>query len=207
LQAEFDDVASVPDLSQVRLSFRENAIFIGTYSAEKLGVMNEETSKILHSLSALESCHFEAYLPPDKRRGLVTRELKVDKCLYLPVDIIIYGSKAIRSSVSQLLSSEKIYLQHPCHQKPDSEYDNPHFLDLTKLFAGSGRSNTSRSGTHTSLVSATTSVGISMSEVDEDVSTQNRLCSKLTNVFRSLTRFKSLKRLEADARVITPLLS
>jgi SWI/SNF-related matrix-associated actin-dependent regulator of chromatin subfamily A3 len=51
----------------------------------------------------------------------------------MQVDINIYGPATVREQVSQSLSSDRLYLQHPKYRDPDFEYNNPHMLDYEKL--------------------------------------------------------------------------
>jgi SWI/SNF-related matrix-associated actin-dependent regulator of chromatin subfamily A3 len=122
----------------------------------------------------------------------------------MPVDIVIYGSPEIRKGVGRLLSAARIYLQHPCHQDPNTEYDNPHFLNLTDLSTMSTLPH-STSGSQTPLDTSETASTL-FGESSEDRTIEETLQSKLSKVFNSLTRYKTLKRLEADIKITTPLL-
>ncbi|KPA38492.1 helicase transcription factor protein [Fusarium langsethiae] len=47
------------------------------------------------------------------------------------VDINIYGPRSAATSVGEILSNGKLWLQRSIHGKDGTEYDNPHFLSIT----------------------------------------------------------------------------
>lgn len=202
-RADNDDTSSIPTASQLKLLFKATAVFVGFSASEPIAVMNEETARVLRDLSIMKSCRFEAYYSKNIQKLSIAKE-KAERNMYLLVDIVLYGSTAIRKSVGRLLSTARIYLQHPSQYDSNTDYDNPHVLNLTELLAKSGFSTPSLSGTQTPTI--TTDTVDLTSEVTEENEQSQQLQSKLSKVFNSLTRYKSLKRLEADIKVKTSLL-
>ncbi|ESU17188.1 hypothetical protein FGSG_10471 [Fusarium graminearum PH-1] len=47
------------------------------------------------------------------------------------VDINIYGPRSVGTSIGEVLSNGKLWLQRSSHSKNGTEYDNPHFLSIT----------------------------------------------------------------------------
>lgn len=197
---------AVPNLRHLHLSSNSNAMFLGSSVTEDIAVLNEQTTKVLQNLLAIDSCRLRVYTSVESPDVPEEKKTTADRTSYLSVDIVIYGSTTVRRSIGTLLSSARIYLQHPCYQDPNTEYDNPHVLDLTKMFANSGLSTPSRSGNQTpnAYVNAVT---FSRNENVDSEDSQSKLYQKLSKVFGALTRPKSLKRLEADIRVTTTLLA
>lgn len=121
------------------------------------------------------------------------------------IDIVLYGSRIIRDSVGEVLSNARIYLQHPCHQESDTEYDNPHFfLKLTAVHPALQHSEESLASRPSPLENSV------LDEPDEEsakeLKTQAQLRGRLVKVFENLTRYKKLERLEADIRITRNLL-
>jgi len=187
------------------MSFRDQAVFLGYSVEQDIAVMNEETSRVLRDLSSFDSCRFQVFVGDGSWTFL--RGPRKDACQdrFMPVDIVIYGSPELGKSVGRLLSSARIYLQHPCHQDPKTEYENPHFLNLMTLSTTS-TSFRSGSGAQTPLKNSETSIADS-ADFNEDITMAEALQTKLAKVFGSLTRYKTLKRLEADIKITTPLLA
>jgi SWI/SNF-related matrix-associated actin-dependent regulator of chromatin subfamily A3 len=122
------------------------------------------------------------------------------------VDVVVYGQKSIRLDVGQILSSARMYLQHPYHQDPNTYYDNPHVLRTTDI--------TTRSHPAVKflpvldMVSDDSDIEVVPSHdstSQHDLPANERFQRRVAGVFNSLTRFKSLKRLEADIKITTPL--
>jgi SWI/SNF-related matrix-associated actin-dependent regulator of chromatin subfamily A3 len=204
-----EDLDGVPPISmfdQLNMSFKDQAVFVGFSAEQDIAVMNEETSKVLQDLSSFDSCRTQVFVGEGSRIFLHGAPKDVGKERFMPVDIVIYGSPEIRKSVGRLLSAARIYLQHPCHQDPNTEYDNPHYLDLTDL---STTSTLPRriSGSHTPLDVSETPTTSSGEPGEGNITIGDALQTKLTRVFNSLTRYKTLKRLEADIKITTPFLS
>jgi SWI/SNF-related matrix-associated actin-dependent regulator of chromatin subfamily A3 len=122
----------------------------------------------------------------------------------MSVDIVIYGSPEIRKTIGHLLSSARIYLQHPYHQDPNTDYDNPHFLKRTDLSIASALP-TPASGSRAPLNDSDPPL-IPTGEPSQDLIEGKAHQTKLDKVFSSLTRYKTLKRLKADIKITTPLL-
>ncbi len=166
--------------------------------------MNEETSKVLRDLSSFDSCRFQVFVGDGSCIMSSGAEKTLNKDRFMPVDIVIYGLQEIQKSVGGLLSSARIYLQHPYHQDSGTEYDNPHFLNLAELSTAFNLPH-SISRNHTPLKQLETS-DISPDEPRDNNPMGEALQTKLTKVFGLLKRYKTLKRLEADIRIASPLL-
>jgi SWI/SNF-related matrix-associated actin-dependent regulator of chromatin subfamily A3 len=199
-----DGVPSISMFDQLNMSFKDQAVFVGFSAERNIAVLNEETAKVLRDLSSFPSCRTQVFV--GEGYHLVTQGNRKDtgKEKFMPVDIIIYGSPEIRKGVGRLLSAARIYLQHPCHQDPNTEYDNPHFLNLTDLSTMSTLPR-STSGNQTPLDTSETPSTL-FGESSQGMTIEENLQSKLSKVFNSLTRYKTLKRLEADIKITTPLL-
>ncbi|KAG4433274.1 hypothetical protein IFR05_011244 [Cadophora sp. M221] len=205
-RVKLDGVSSISNLSQLQLSFKSDAVLVGPSEAEPMAVLNEETAKVLRNLSIMKSCQFKGYLSTSTGSKISPEQHgKGSSKVYILVDIVIYGSDSIRNSVGTLLSCAKTYLQHPCFQDPNTEYDNPHVLDLSRLFRSSSLSTPNSTETKPALV-ISSDVGVPSVLLTDSDHANDQLKSNLSRVFNSLTRFKSLKRLEADIKVTTPLL-
>jgi SWI/SNF-related matrix-associated actin-dependent regulator of chromatin subfamily A3 len=199
-----DGVPSISTFDQLHMSFKDQAVFLGFSAERNIAVLNEETSKMLRHLSNFDSCRTQAFVGEGSSLLLRGNRKDTGKDRFMPVDIVIYGSPKIRKSVGGLLSAARIYLQHPCHQDPNTVYDNPHFLNLTDLSTMSTLPR-STSGSQTPLDTSETPT-TSFGESSEGMTREETLQSKLSIVFNSLTRYKTLKRLEADIKITTPLL-
>ena len=189
---------------QLNMSFKDQAVFVGFSAERNIAVLNEETAKVLRDLSSFPSCRTQVFVGEGSRLFTQRNRKDTGKDRFMPVDIVIYGSPEIRKGVGRLLSAARIYLQHPCHQDPNTEYDNPHFLNLTDLSTMSTLPH-STSGSQTPLDTSETASTL-FGESSEDRTIEETLQSKLSKVFNSLTRYKTLKRLEADIKITTPLL-
>jgi SWI/SNF-related matrix-associated actin-dependent regulator of chromatin subfamily A3 len=51
----------------------------------------------------------------------------------IQVDVNVYGPSTVREHVGQILSSDRLYLQHPKYRDTDFDYQNPHMLDYEDL--------------------------------------------------------------------------
>jgi SWI/SNF-related matrix-associated actin-dependent regulator of chromatin subfamily A3 len=109
-----------------------------------------------------------------------------------------------RDSVGDLLSSARIYLQHPCCQVPDTDYDKPHFLKLTGLPSSNRQHVDSRLAS--SITLGDSHLHVEANDSIAEVSKQDELRRTIGKVFESLTRSKKLNRIEADIRITRKLL-
>jgi SWI/SNF-related matrix-associated actin-dependent regulator of chromatin subfamily A3 len=198
--------SEAPGFYELELSSSRHVFFIDIPSNPHFAVVNERTAKALYEISQVESCRFKVYMSVEKYTSLSIKDMKPEKKIVLQVDLVIYGVDASKSIIGRLLSDSKIYLQHPCYQDPDTLYDNPHVLAITDLLASSSLSSTTISRTRTPLNNyedpiLATSTDLGAADISQDI-----LQRQMGKVFGSLTRFKSLKRLEADITVTTQLL-
>jgi SWI/SNF-related matrix-associated actin-dependent regulator of chromatin subfamily A3 len=168
--------------------------------------MNEETAKVIKILSSLDTCVLKVYVAVEAAAPFIKDPARVNRGILLPVDIVVYGQKPIRHSVGHILSSARMYLQHPCHQDPNTYYDNPHFLKAADISTSSGMVVKALSGIHASAGDSDIEAMSPDDKIPEDDLPANvRFQRKIDGIFNSLTRYKSLKRLEADVRITTPL--
>lgn len=203
---DLEPVSESPGIYELELSSTNHVFFVGTLSIPHLAVMNEKTARVLYGLSQVESCRFRVYMSAERYASLPIKDVKIEKKIVLQVDIVIYGADTCKSSVGRLFSDSKIYLQHPCYQDPDTSYDNPHVLVITDLLAGSSLSSPALSRTRTPVNDLEDLIMTTYTEADDSNRSQDLLHRQMGKVFGALTRFKSLKRLEADIRVTTQLL-
>lgn len=195
-------------LYQCQLQFQEHCVIVVPMFTEGKGiaVLNEETGKVLQQLLSLSSCRFEAYLLVEQWEALVEQKIQTGMERFIFIDIVLYGSKKIRDNVGKKLSSARMYLQHPCFCEEDVDYDNPHFLKFNGL--PSSQKEPEDIGIGSSI--AQVDLGISPGQGDspyKEMAPGAILRRKMETVFDSLTRSKTLKRIEADIRIITPLLA
>ncbi|KAK0115666.1 hypothetical protein ONS95_000066 [Cadophora gregata] len=204
-QLNIEKACSVPNLSQLYLSFKSDAVIAGISEAQPLAVLSEATSEVLRDLSSMRTCRFTVYVNTDPRIEIPPdKDAKGQKTLSVKLDIVLYGSDEICSSVGIFLSRARIYLQHPCFQEPDTEYNNPHVLDLSQLSAQPGVSEPENAVVEPAT-NIPSDIAIPAAE-EQDTVGAAEVKKKISNVFNSLTRYKSLTRLEADIKVTTPLL-
>lgn len=194
---------------ELQLSFTDEATFLEPLDAssrEQTAVMNEETAKVLRILSSLENCLLKVHITTEAAAPFLKDPTRYKKNMLLPVDIVVYGPKTIRQSVDHILSSARMYLQHPCHQDSNTYYDNPHFLKATDIAAPSRVLMKSLSGIQSSPNDSEIENGSPTDIIPEkDLSANLRFQRRVAGIFKSLTRYKSLKRLEADVKITTPL--
>lgn len=94
-----------------------------------VAVLDMETSRILAAAN-LPSIRLHAYSDVEACDQLIAKKKKIDAKTIFFVDIVLYGSRDIRDEVGNILSSARSYLQYPCYQEPNTEYDNPHHLQF-----------------------------------------------------------------------------
>jgi hypothetical protein len=198
----FGDFDSPSDYHSIKLGFKDQCVFVGSTSVDSFAVLNEETTKVLQELSRSDSCQFDAFLSLEERDSLLDSKTKAERHVYFLIDIVLYGSRVIRDNVGEVLSDARIYLQHPCHQKPGTEYDNPHFLKLTVTSLPQSESSTG----NRSLPSDISILSIPDENADSEVKTQAQLRNRLAIAFENLTRYKKLEYFKADIKITRKLL-
>lgn len=195
----------VPETSlyPFKVFFQDNYFLRPMHLSEGIAVLNEETSKILAATNLLQSFRFQAYSETDPWDNLIANKDKIDTKTVLFVDIVLYGSEEIRDEVGSILSLSRVYLQHPCYQEPRTEYDNPHFLKFSNP-------PTIAFPTVTIPLAAFPLTPGNVSSLEAvspgDQNSRAQVRRRVAGVLDSLTRSQNLKRLEADIRIITPLL-
>ncbi|KAF5875192.1 putative snf2 family dna-dependent atpase protein [Botrytis fragariae] len=162
-------------------------------------ILNEKTGRVLCQMKNL-GCHFET-LPSTAE---LNHELAAERKMYIYVDVTVAGPKNICNAVGTLLSTAKFYLQHPETTQIEkyAEYQNPHFLTFDKA----PRSMIMESERPLAINSSNEySLGVDI-DAKEDNRLQPKLHKKVTKILNSLTRGQNLKRIEANIKIITPLL-
>ena len=136
----------------------------------------------------------------------VTKATESRKLPLQHVDIVIYGPKSIAFSIGDILVSGKIFLQHPTHQDPNTEYKNPQVLDFEELCKKFGTIN--RPKANKSTLNLTLEAGVHNHEIpDHAQRDQQTYRDRAERVFNQLTRYKSLQKVGTDIKIKTPLLS
>ncbi|TEY78475.1 hypothetical protein BOTCAL_0048g00010 [Botryotinia calthae] len=198
------DSKDAPSLT-LRFQPESGIVCLATYAPNEsdtqadFAIMNEKTSRVLCQMKNL-GCHFEAV----SSTARPSHELAAERKMNLYFDITVAGSKKICDAVGTLLSTAKIYLQHPETTQVEkyAEYQNPHFLKFDKvprsMIVESERPHATNSSNEYSL-------GIDTDGM-EDNRLQPKVHKKVTKILNSLTRGQNLKRIEADIKIITPLL-
>ena len=161
------------------LTFQDNTEF---------GYLNTHISKALEDLIQRPSIQLEAVGLTRTIREVIGRATKPTDA-DVRVNINVYGSEEARKDVGRHLSDQKIYLQRPDCQKPETIYDNPHVLKFPDLEIPSFE-NRSEMASH-------------RVETPHDPESFRKI---VDNVYASLTRGTKLNRMEGDSRVETPLL-
>ncbi|TGO72033.1 hypothetical protein BELL_0500g00090 [Botrytis elliptica] len=168
-------------------------------SQADFAILNEKTGRLLCQMKNL-GCHFET-LPSTAE---LNHELAAERKMYIYVDVTVAGPENICNAVGTLLSTAKIYLQHPETTQIEkyTDYQNPHFLSFDKaprsMIMESEQPHTINSSNEYSLC-------IDM-DAREDNRLQPKLHKKVTKILNSLTRGQKLKRIEANIKIITPLM-
>lgn len=182
--------------------FQDDCILLTSPSEASFAVLNEEVTGILHKLANFPSSTLETYMNLENWNDL-TKEFAKNQKVVFNVDIVLYGSRDLRDRVANLLSAARIYLQHPCHQKYDTIYDNPHFLKFGNL-----RANSTNSAAPLADNLVPSLGGLASFEIKETTDNQlkDQVHQKMDTVYNSLTRSNNLVRLKVDARVTTRLL-
>ena len=193
-QARYPNVRTLPEnLDRVLVVSVTSVTEAYQVTASPLGTSLGLALQTLKSLQGLCSVSFGAYSSVDQWNNLGQSSNRAGKDVYLLVDLNLYGLEKARSALGQYLPSKHTYLQHPGYQDENTLYDNPHFLQIPGVAPG---------------IVAADREALGNQIVNEDsetskVSMQIQIDETLTAVFESLTRFKCLKRLEADNRVRT----
>lgn len=148
--------------------------------------VNLKTANGLRSLLEFPSIRYEAYITAKEwAEKLKMCKIKTNK-VKLTAMINVYGSREISGMVGHRLSKAGLYLQHPDHWDPTSQYENPHFFKLPQTYFSEPES-----------VSEDTVKILPI----QSMSLPNYSC-----VFDTLSRHKYLRHSEIDPRIITPLL-
>lgn len=182
-------------LYHFELVFQARYFILQSPLVGSVAVLNEQTGRTLKEVTELHPISLGAYCSVDKWNTWSRNMTKSAKDAYMLVDINVYGPEEVRDVVGQLLSSSHLYLQRPSYLDGGTFYDNPHFLKIPGIAPDFGTID--REALH---ADATTESEVSTT------STRIHIDETMSAIFDSLTRFKCLEEVEADARIKTSLL-
>jgi hypothetical protein len=151
------------------------------------GMINAQTARALDAIVNEPSVYFEAFALARQCQGVLRRAQKPGEAT-LAVDLNVCGSRDAKQIVGDRLSAAKVYLQRIEHQTEKYHYDNPHVIS----FPGMVHDVTLESNNE-----ALGSVALSATQ---------KLHETFAEVCDSLQRDSTLKRVEKDIRIKTPLL-
>ena len=151
---------------------------------------NELISKAIGSILELPSVYCTAFANNDACERIFSRAKRPAEAI-LKVEINVYGEPERSDDVGKRLMNAKVYLQDPDHGIEGIEYNNPHLFRCDSipeaLMFDLGQQN---STTHAS----------------EPENNEGNLDETLSQIYKSLTRFRSLELTSGGAQVLTPLL-
>lgn len=181
-----NSTASIPVAYKFNLRIFKQYCALSFLTGSDFANINTKTTNGLRSLMELSSVRYEVYITANEwTEKLKARRLKVKK-VGLMATINVYGARAISSVVGDRLSRASLYLQHPDHCGPASQYENPHFFKLPQ----------SRFPKPEFFCKGTIPIS----------SIQPASASNYVSVFDTLSRYKYLRHAEIDPRVTTLLL-
>ncbi|KAJ8062491.1 hypothetical protein OCU04_009021 [Sclerotinia nivalis] len=189
--------------------FQEQCVFLdpshGSHQDSQGGyaVLSHHTGRALSDIRKLGPIYFVFHLLVGDVPGI--SQTPREKDAYIMLDIIIFGSRDFGADISEILSSKRLYLQHPGPLKENIEYENPHFLKFEPSLSGVAEAAHAE---FSNIDISTTPPSIAPTTIrsDDEAALQPRLQNEVKKILNSLTRSKSLKRIEADIRINTPLL-
>jgi hypothetical protein len=167
--------------------------------ANNIAVLNMETTSTLWEIAPF--CTFEAYSSSDQWISMANGTTTIEKNTNVSVDVVVYGQQEFCQKVGRLLGDKKIFLQKPDYWEPNSRYENPHILDLAAIVP---EVQVDLRQSRSSILEW--NVG-SQNELAKDLAIPQSLPQKISMAFDNTTRAQSLKRIAADIRIRTPLLS
>jgi SWI/SNF-related matrix-associated actin-dependent regulator of chromatin subfamily A3 len=152
--------------------------------------VNAHLVTVLGPLVDNQKLQFEAVADIDSLQELIDRSVKANDAVGR-FNINIYGPESLCQEVGDALSTKRVYLQRPDHQRPGTVYNNPHFLKVPDIQLLPQElipvQNSARKTT-------TTDKGDDFRKT-------------IANVYSGLKRGKGLNRVKRDRRIITPLLA
>lgn len=155
-------------------------------SGSDFAVVNIKTANGLRSLMGFPSIRYEVYITAREwAEKLKLWKIKANK-VKLTATINVYGSREISGMAGHRLSKAGLYLQHPDHCDPTSQYENPHFFKLPQTYFPEPDSFSN--------------------DTIEILPIQPMSLPNYSGVFDTLSRHKYLRHSEIDPRIITPLL-
>lgn len=173
---------------QVKLVKLETGFSIVFEDHTAIGPVNSQLEKALKRIEEQQySLNFDVFAPINLLKDTIGRVNK-EKEAVVRVQITVYGPPSAAQGVGKELSSHKLYLQQAEYIKEGTKYDNPHVLVLP------------------SFQQSTTQIQVVTEETQAEKTTTEVLKNTITDVFSSLTRSHDLRGVEADERLITPLL-
>ena len=169
-----------------------------SHPGNHIAVFNDEVSTTLKELSTV--CTFEAYSLSTQWASIANGATAIEKDTHILVDVVLYGPKDCVGDVGKLLDAKRVYLQEPDYWEPGVDYRNPHFLDLSNVDGGP-QANFEASMSSFLQIDA----GVHDDLSDDLETAQALLKEKIAIAFKNTTRAKTLKRISAHIRILTPL--
>ena len=153
----------------------------------QFGLLNTHHSAALKALIDRPSLQFDVIASTNTIREVIGRATKANDAV-VKLNINIYGPSEERKYVAEHLTKEKVYLQRPDRQRPDTVYENPHYLQFPDFSIPTTE--------HQLEVGLNRQTGSETKDFRKTIS----------NVYASLTRGNKLNVVEGDRRLITQLL-
>jgi SWI/SNF-related matrix-associated actin-dependent regulator of chromatin subfamily A3 len=166
------------------LKFSEDSIF---------AQVNELASQGLAALQDVSSVEIRAFAETKRIQHVFARAKKPGEAT-LKVEINVYGSIDDAKMVGGKLCSAKLFLQDPDHGTQDIEYCNPHVIQFP------GVEEPVPKNTEHGICEGPVKPSKSLREERETFD------QTLSTIYHSLTRFRSLERMQGGAHIVTPLL-
>ena len=171
------DIEKTPE--NLSLTFRDKM---------KFGILNNHAGETLRDLIDRPLVQFDVLGNTLSIREAIGRAVKA-KDATIRVNINVYGPSDASKDVGKHLSECNFYLQRPDIQRPESTYENPHFLTIPNMSIAN--------------IEYQSEVAPDSRPVSKG---QNHLREEISDVYASLTRGLKLNRLEGDRRLKTQLL-
>jgi hypothetical protein len=149
--------------------------------------INAQTSRALGAIVNEPSVYFEAFALARQCRGVLRRAQKPSEATFT-IDLNVCGSRDAKQIVGDRLSAAKVHLQRIEHQTEKYHYDSPHVISFPGV------------DPDVTLESNNKALG------SMRLSATQKLHDTFAEVCDCLQRDSTLKRIEKDIRIKTPLL-
>lgn len=154
-----------------------------------LGQLNKRASRALSGISDIDSVRFSAFVEKKVVIALA-REATSPSSRIFKIDINVYGAEAIAQEVGERLSSVAMFLQDPDRGLDGVCYFNPHILSFPDIEMPMVASDT---------------VGSNDGSADGDGAGQVGLKTAISQIYRSVTRYRDLERTTGGSHIISKL--